>query len=103
MEDIQSKIRKYIIKSCPVGETKDVFVGTLSYFLYFTKVHFFFKKIDLGKLFPSFNPEDPEVLAVMKDFNEEHLVIAKGENNLKVAIFLKKNLFWPKFLKKKSM
>ena len=30
---MQSKIRKYIIKSCPVGETKDVFVGksNLSY------------------------------------------------------------------------
>jgi capping protein alpha len=67
MEDMQSKIRKYIIKSCPVGETKDVFV-------------------DLSKLFPSFNPEDPEVLAVMKDFNEEHLVLAKGENNLKYVV-----------------
>ena len=29
MEEIQSKIRKYIIKSCPVGESKDVFVGKL--------------------------------------------------------------------------
>ena len=35
MEDIQSKIRKYIIKSCPVGETKDVFVGTQLLFLVF--------------------------------------------------------------------
>lgn len=34
MEDIQSKIRKYIIKSSPVGETKDVFTGKFDEFQY---------------------------------------------------------------------
>lgn len=40
----------------------------------------------MAKLFPSFNADEPEILAIMKDFNEEHLVIAKGENNLRVII-----------------
>lgn len=53
MEDIQSKIRKYIIKSCPVGETKDVFVGTIFYFLFFLYISiFFFYKNRFGETFP---------------------------------------------------
>lgn len=50
MEDIQSKIRKYIIKSCPVGETKDVFVGKPSIFKKNQMLH------NILKIWPNFFP-----------------------------------------------
>lgn len=67
MEDLNSKIKKYIIKNCPLGQTKEVFS-------------------DMAKLIPDFTPESPDIIAMMKEFNEEHLAIARGDNNTKYVI-----------------
>lgn len=45
----------------------------------------------MSKLIPDFSTDAPEIQAAMKEFNEEHLAIVKGENNYKVRKhFLKK-------------
>ena len=45
----------------------------------------------MAKLSADFSIDSPEIIAIVKEFNEEHLAIVLGENNTKVYKFNKIN------------
>lgn len=57
---MSNKIKKYLIKSTPVGEIKELLK-------------------DLSKALPDFKVDDPEIIQAIKDYTEEHFGIFPGD------------------------